>query len=38
MPQLAISFVEFSNLNMKEEKRSTINNLTLKSVYVGFEL
>ena len=37
MPQLVISFDEFANLNVKEEKRWTTKNLTLKSVYVGFK-
>ena len=37
MPQLAISFVEFANLNVKEEKGWPTKNLTLKGVDVGFE-
>ena len=37
MPQLAISFAKFVNLNVKEEKRWATKNLTLKSVDVGFE-
>ena len=37
MPQLAISFAKFANLNVKEEKRWTTKNLTLKSVDVDCE-
>ena len=37
MPQLAISFGEFANLNVKEKKRRTTKNLTLKSVRIGFD-
>ena len=34
---ISVPFGEFANLNVKEEKRWTTKNLTLKSVYVGFE-